>query len=120
MHTAPRQAQEPHHRSRSIADGPAGWSDRHTAAWLGMLQTYRQLTRHLDAELEGQHGLSLSGLELLSRLAGVAERRLRLSTLSDQIGLSVSGVSRLVDTLEEGASSSASPAPRTAGRSTPG
>jgi len=67
-----------------------------------MLQTYRQLTRQLDAELETRHGLSLSGLELMSRLAAVADRRLRLSTLADQVGLSVSGVSRLVDTLEEG------------------
>jgi DNA-binding MarR family transcriptional regulator len=79
----------------------SGWSDLHAEAWLGMLQTYRQLTRDLDAELEARHGLSLTGLELLSHLAMVEERRLRLSTLADQIGLSVSGISRLVDTLEQ-------------------
>ena len=77
------------------------WSDVHAEAWLGMLQTYRQLTRDLDAELETRHSLSLTGLELLSRLAAVEDRRLRLSALADQIGLSVSGISRLVDTLEQ-------------------
>lgn len=78
---------------------PDGWSTVHTGAWLGMLQTYRQLTRDLDAELEVRHGLTLSGLELLSRLAAIDERRAHLSTLAEHIGLSVSGVSRLVDTL---------------------
>ena len=65
-----------------------------------MLQTYRQLTRDLDAELEARHGLTISGLELLSRLASIEERQAHLSTLAEQIGLSASGVSRLVDTLE--------------------
>jgi DNA-binding MarR family transcriptional regulator len=86
--------------SEGCLDGGA-WSELHAEAWLGMLQTCRQLTRDLDAELEARHGLSLTGLELLSRLAMVEERRLRLSTLADQIGLSVSGISRLVDTLEQ-------------------
>ena len=77
-----------------------GWSSLHERAWLGMLQTHRQLTRQLDATLEARHGLTLSGLELLSRLATHEERRAHLSTLAEQIGLSISGISRLVDTLE--------------------
>jgi len=96
------QTRETHHVSEATDVASCEWSDLHTAAWLGMLQTYRHLTRDLDAELEARHGLSLSGLELLSRLAAAAERRLRLSALAEQIGLSISGVSRLVDTLEDG------------------
>ena len=34
-------------------------------AWVGLLETHKQLTRALDAELDARHGLSLSGVELL-------------------------------------------------------
>src|SRR5271166_5584900 len=82
------------------ADGFPQWSDEYAAAWIGLLATHRRLTRELDAELEAEHGLTLSGLELLARLASVPERRLRLSTLAGEAGLSLSRVSRIVDVLE--------------------
>jgi DNA-binding MarR family transcriptional regulator len=69
-------------------------------AWVGLLETHKQLTRALDAELDAQHGLSLSGVELLGRLAAAEDRRLRLSTLAAESGLSLSRVSRIVDHLE--------------------
>jgi glyoxalase family protein len=81
-------------------DGLAAWSDTHAEAWIGLLETHKELTRELDAELEAQHGLSLSGLELLGRLAAAPERHLRLSALAQQSGLSLSRVSRIVDLLE--------------------
>jgi DNA-binding MarR family transcriptional regulator len=81
-------------------DGFPEWSPEYAAAWIGMLATHRRLTRELDAELEAAHGLSLSGLELLARLASVPERRLRLSLLAGEAGLSLSRVSRIVDALE--------------------
>ncbi len=83
------------------ADGFPQWSHEYAAAWIGLLATHRRLTRELDAELEAEHGLTLSGLELLARLASVPERRLRLSTLAGEAGLSLSRVSRIVDTLEQ-------------------
>jgi DNA-binding MarR family transcriptional regulator len=81
-------------------DGGAEWHPTYVDAWLGLLQTHRQLTRELDARLEAEHGLSLSGLELLARLNAAPERWLRLSTLANQTGLSLSRVSRIVDALE--------------------
>jgi DNA-binding MarR family transcriptional regulator len=81
-------------------DGLASWSDTHADAWIGLLETHKQLTRTLDAELEARHGLSLSGLELLGRLAASEGRQLRLSTLAREAGLSLSRVSRIVDTLQ--------------------
>lgn len=81
-------------------DGLASWSDTHADAWIGLLETHKQLTRTLDAELEARHGLSLSGLELLGRLAAAADRQLRLSALAQESGLSLSRVSRLIDLLE--------------------
>jgi DNA-binding MarR family transcriptional regulator len=84
-----------------IADGGvAVWSDRHAEAWIGLLETHKQLTRSLDAELESRYRLSLSGLELLGRLAAADGPCLRLSALAAQAGLSLSRVSRLAVTLE--------------------
>ena len=81
-------------------DGLSRWSDRHADAWIGLLETHRKLTRALDAELEASYSLSLSALEILGRLAAAEGRRLRLSTLAEQTGLSLSRVSRIVDALE--------------------
>jgi DNA-binding MarR family transcriptional regulator len=82
-------------------DGLARWSDLHADAWIGLLETHKQLTRAMDAELEARHGLSLSGLEALGRLAAADGRRLRLSVLAAECSLSLSRVSRIVDALEQ-------------------
>jgi DNA-binding MarR family transcriptional regulator len=81
-------------------DGLSRWSDTHADAWIGLIQTQRNLTRQLDHELEARHGLGLSALELLGRLAAAPDRRLRLSVLAEQAGLSLSRVSRVVDALQ--------------------
>jgi hypothetical protein len=100
------------------ADGFPQWSHEYAAAWIGLLATHRRLTRELDAELEAEHGLTLSGLELLARLASVDERRLRLSALAGEAGLSLSRVSRIVDTLEQRGLIERQPARPTRARST--
>jgi DNA-binding MarR family transcriptional regulator len=76
------------------------WSDTHTAAWIGLLETHKRLTRELDAQLQAEHGLTISSLELLSRLATADDQMLRLTTLADAAGLSLSRVSRILDGLE--------------------
>ncbi len=81
-------------------DGLATWSDTHKEAWIGMLETHKRLTRALEAELEAEHGLSLSGVEVLGRLAAAPERALRLSQLATEAGLSLSRISRIIDMLE--------------------
>src|SRR5436190_10143471 len=81
-------------------DGLATWSDTHADAWIGLLETHKRLTRALDAELEAEHGLTLSGVECLGRLAGADGRRLKLSALATATGLSLSRISRIIDTLE--------------------
>ena len=81
-------------------DGLATWSDTHKDAWIGMLETHKRLTRALDAELEAEHGLTLSGVECLGRLAAAENRAMRLSALATVTGLSLSRIPRIVDTLE--------------------
>jgi DNA-binding MarR family transcriptional regulator len=81
-------------------DGLATWSDVHADAWIGLLETYKRLTRALDAELEAEHGLTLSALEVLGRLAAAGGRSLQLSALATECGLSLSRISRIMDSLE--------------------
>ena len=70
-------------------DGLARWSQTHADAWIGLLETHKKLTRALEAELEAEHGLSLSSLELMGRLAASEDRTLRLSLLAERTGLSI-------------------------------
>lgn len=81
-------------------DGLARWSDVHSEAWIGLLETHKHLTRALDAELEAKHGLTLSALEALGRLAAAEGHSLRLSELASGCGLSLSRISRIIDSLE--------------------
>src|SRR3954453_19771012 len=81
-------------------DGLATWSDTHADAWIGLLETHKRLTRAPDAGLEAEHARTLSGVECLGRLAAADGRALRLSALATATGLSLSRISRIVDTLE--------------------
>src|SRR5436305_8285477 len=81
-------------------DGLARWSDIHADAWIGLLETHKRLVRGLDAELEAEHGLTLSALEALGRLAAAPEHQLRLSDLADECGLSLSRISRIIHSLQ--------------------
>jgi DNA-binding MarR family transcriptional regulator len=69
-------------------------------AWLGFQRAHRELTRRLESALEERHGLSLSALEVLGRLAAAEHRRQRLTRLAQEARLSLSRVSRIVDALE--------------------
>jgi DNA-binding MarR family transcriptional regulator len=70
------------------------------AAWIGILQAHSELTRALDAALSAGHGLSLSAYEVLSRLAHAKDGQLRMTQLAEKSQLSLSRVSRVIDTLE--------------------
>lgn len=81
-------------------DGLARLQGLHADAWIGLQRAHRELTRGLESSLDERHGLSLSALELLGRLAAAEQRRHRLARLAADIELSVSRVSRIVDALE--------------------
>lgn len=93
---------EDHHACAYVVgdDGLSRWSETHAEAWIGLLETHKRLTRALEAELEAEHGLSLSSLELMGRLAASEGRTLRLTSLAGRTGLSLSRVSRIMDVLE--------------------
>lgn len=72
--------------------------DRLTAVGL-LVEVHRGLTSKFSPTL-AEHGLSENELEILLRLSRSPNRRLRMSDLAAQTGLTTSGVTRVVDRLE--------------------
>jgi MarR family transcriptional regulator, 2-MHQ and catechol-resistance regulon repressor len=69
-------------------------------AFVALLRAHSGVTRQLNAQLSAEHGLTLSDFEVLLRLARADHRRMRRVDLADQVFLSASGVTRLLDGLE--------------------
>ncbi len=74
-------------------------SEDEVAAWKGMLRAHRDLVVTLDAQLERDHSLPLSSYEVLMVLADSDGGRARMGEVADQLLLSRSGLTRLVDRL---------------------
>ena len=75
-------------------------SDR-LSAWITLLQTHAAVVDALERKLERERGIPLAWHEVLSRLIAAPEGRLRMLDLAGLIMLSKSGVTRLIDRMEE-------------------
>jgi DNA-binding MarR family transcriptional regulator len=73
----------------------------HTAAWVRLLRGHAAATRALNAQLVSEHGLTLNAYEALLLLSHAEDQRLRPVDLAGQLILTASGVTRLLDGLEE-------------------
>jgi DNA-binding MarR family transcriptional regulator len=71
------------------------------AAWRGLLETHARLTRALDEQMRTEHGLPVSSYEVLMFLDDAPGHRLRMSEIADRVLLSRSGLTRLVDRLQQ-------------------
>ena len=69
--------------------------------FVALVRAHAAATRKLSAELSADHGLTLSDYEVLLRLARAPERRMRRVDLAEQVLLTASGVTRLLDGLEQ-------------------
>jgi DNA-binding MarR family transcriptional regulator len=69
-------------------------------AWRGLLRTHASLAKRVEAQLEGEHKLPLSSYEVLQHLLDAPSGRMRMCDLAEQVQLSRSGLTRLVDRLE--------------------
>ena len=69
-------------------------------AWGGFLSTHSRLNRRLEENLRRASGLSHAEYEVLLRLFGSEDGRLRIQTLAEHSLLTHSGISRLIDRLE--------------------
>jgi DNA-binding MarR family transcriptional regulator len=72
-----------------------------TQAFGALLRAHMSATKALNAQLVADHGLTLSDYGVLLQLAWAPDRRLRRVDLADKILLSASGITRLLDGLEQ-------------------
>jgi DNA-binding MarR family transcriptional regulator len=71
------------------------------ATMQAVLDTHRVLAEAMEKQLRAQAGLSLAQFEVLSRLHQAPDGRLRMVDITRQLCVSKSGVTQLVDRLEE-------------------
>ena len=68
-------------------------------AWRGLMRAHAAVSQQLEAELEAAHGMPLRSFTVLLELDSAPGSRMRMSDLAIAVGLSRSGLSRLVDRL---------------------
>lgn len=73
--------------------------DPRLAPWRQFLMAHARVSRRLDDELRADHDLSLAEYDALLTIAQAPDRRIRMRQLADQVILSKSGVTRLIDRL---------------------
>jgi DNA-binding MarR family transcriptional regulator len=71
-------------------------------AWAKLLFAHASTTRTVSGRLLADHGLTLNDYEALLRLARAEDGRMRRVDLADELLLTASGVTRLLDGLEAG------------------
>lgn len=69
-------------------------------AWLALVRTHARLWDEIEAQMRRATGLTMPRYDVLMQLEG-AGGRLRLSELADAVVLSASGLSKLLDRMEE-------------------
>ena len=80
---------------------PFNLSDTEMDAWQALLHAHHKITRVLDAELRASHELTWAEYDVLLRLAKASGRTLTMTELARRIMISPSGLTRVVDGLEE-------------------
>jgi DNA-binding MarR family transcriptional regulator len=71
-------------------------------AWVRFLRVHAALMRELSARLEAEHCLTMSDFDVLIQLYHAPDHAMRRVDLSRQVLLTASGVTRLLDGLEQG------------------
>src|SRR5262245_16132948 len=69
--------------------------------WVRLLRGHAALRRTLSVQLQGDHGLSVNDYEALLRLSRAEDGQLRRVDLADGLQLTPSGVTRMLDGLEQ-------------------
>jgi DNA-binding MarR family transcriptional regulator len=70
-------------------------------AWTGLLFAHSRVIRGLERDMLEQHGLPLTWFDVMSRLKQAPDGRLRMHELEDASIFTRSGMTRLVDRIED-------------------
>ena len=73
---------------------------RKLEAWVSFLRSHAAITRELSAQLQRDHGLTISDYEVLLHLSQADDGSLRRVDLAERVLLTASGITRLLDGLE--------------------
>jgi DNA-binding MarR family transcriptional regulator len=73
--------------------------DPRLAPWRAFLLAHARIVRRLDEELRAEHDLTIGEYDALVTIAQAPDRRIRMRQLADEVILSKSGVTRLIDRL---------------------
>ena len=68
--------------------------------WVSFLRAHAAITRELSAQLQREHDLTLNDYEVLLHLSHADDGRMRRVDLAEQVLLTASGITRLLDGLE--------------------
>jgi DNA-binding MarR family transcriptional regulator len=80
-------------------DRPLEPRDPRLAPWRAFLLAHARIVRRLDEELRAEHDLTIGEYDALVTIAQAPDRRIRMRQLADEVILSKSGVTRLIDRL---------------------
>ena len=69
-------------------------------AFVSFIRAHASVVRGLDRELVADHGLTINDYEVLLRLARAPDRMMRRVDLAQQVLLTPSGITRLLDGLQ--------------------
>jgi DNA-binding MarR family transcriptional regulator len=67
--------------------------------WLRIVQVHDRITYRVDSVLHREHGISMTGLEVLRRIAEAPGEQASMSQVAEAVGLSPAGVTNTVDRL---------------------
>jgi DNA-binding MarR family transcriptional regulator len=70
-------------------------------AWINFLRAHAAVTREFNAELLETHGLTLNDFDVLAQLRRGPDHGLKRSELAERVLLTPSGITRLLDGLEQ-------------------
>ncbi len=73
--------------------------DPRLAPWRAFLLAHARVSRRLDEELRAEHDLSFAEYDAILTIAQAPDRRIRMGQLAEEVLLSKSGVTRLIDRL---------------------
>jgi DNA-binding MarR family transcriptional regulator len=73
--------------------------DPRLAPWRAFMLAHARVSRRLDEELRAEHDVSFAEYDALLTIAQAPNRRIRMGQLAEEVLLSKSGVTRLIDRL---------------------
>lgn len=77
------------------------WDDPRITAFGMLLEAHAAVITQVNRDLEASSAIPVTWFEVLIRLSRTPERKLRMAELAGQVGLSTSGLTRLVDRIED-------------------